>query len=107
VITNNNNNDDDDNNNNGGGSSSSSVDGGGGRSVSLEIFAIIIVLSNSVKLLWHLVSYFYNRTEKRRLQVIVELKKVGNGRIHMIRNSVISTVQVFTFRRLWWGRCLT
>jgi hypothetical protein len=40
-------------------------------------------------------------------QVIVELKKVGNGRRHMMRNAVISIVKVFISRRLWWGRCLT
>jgi len=38
--------------------------GGGGGSLSLEIFAVIIVYMNSVKLLWHLVSYFDNRTKK-------------------------------------------
>jgi uncharacterized spore protein YtfJ len=96
VITN----DDGDNNNN------NNNGGGGGRSVSLEIFAIIIVFMNSVKFLWHLVSYFDNRTQKK-FQVIVELKKVGNGRIHMIRNAVIRTVGLFILRWLWWGRCLT
>jgi hypothetical protein len=43
--------------NNNGGSSSNSSGGSGrsssGRSVSLEIFAVIIVFMNSVKLLWH------------------------------------------------------
>ena len=62
-------NDDGDNNNNnngGGGGGSSSVGGGGSRSVSLEVFAIIIIFMNSVKFLWHLVSYFDNRKKSSK-----------------------------------------
>ena len=80
--------------------------GGGSRSVSLEMLAIIIVFVNSVNL-WHLVSYFDNRTEKKVPSNCRMEKKVGNGRSHMMRNAVIRTVKVFILRRLWWGRCLT
>jgi hypothetical protein len=59
----------------------------------------MMMMMNSVALFWNLMSYLDNRRGGGGMfQLIVELKKVGNRKSHMMRNAVIGSVKVFILK---------